>query len=358
MIENKQNKMINLKKITNVLVLVPDKHMGDLVLSLSAINALKEFFKEKCFYVVVDSTYTEIIETTDGIENLILYPRKQLNGNSFIKRLTILFDFLRQLRNTSPDIAIDLQGGIASSTMTFLSGAPLRVGRSTAKRPYFYNLKVNLSRGSHKLHSYADIVSAVGVQSEIGVPRIKASESKTAVLRNVLLKERINIEKPIVCIHPGAGKIFREWTSEGFAEISDWLSSKGFQVVFVGGNGDLDKTNEITPLLKHPSFNLGGRLSLGELIALFAISSLYIGNDSGPLHIASAVGTLPVIGLFFRPGADKTWSPLSKNSIILKGDAGCQKCKGNDCQYDFKCIRTISPDDVKIVIERLIRHPN
>lgn len=346
----------NIEQIKNVLVLAPDKHMGDLVLSLSAINALKEFFKEKNFYLVVDSAYRGIIETIDGLDNLILYPRKLLNGNPFTKRLTILFDFLRQLRSTSPDLAIDLQGKVASSTMTFLSGAPLRVGRSTGKRSYFYNLKVNILRGRHKLHSYVEIAAAVGVQSEIEVYRIRASEDKITALKNILLTEGITIGKSIICIHPGAGAIYKQWTEEGFADISDWLSSEGFQVVFVGGNRDLEGINKIRSISKRHSYNLGGKLSLGELMALFEISSIYIGNDSGPMHLADAIGT-SVIALF-GPADEKRWGPLSKKSITLRGTEPCEKCKGKDCQYDFRCIKTIPPDDVKAAIERLIRYPN
>lgn len=345
---------VNINKIKNVLVLAPDKHMGDLVLSLSAIKALKEFFIEKTFYLVVDSTYTEIIETIDGLDHVLLYPRKLLNGNSFIKRLTIQFNFLRQLKNTSPDIAIDLQGKIVSSTMTLLSGSPLRVGRSTAKRSYFYNLKVSLPQGKHKINSYREIASAVGVQSKIEMYRIKASESKKTALKSILLEKGITKEKPIICIHPGAGRVFREWFSEGFTEIANWLVSQGFQIVFIGSRSDLEKIHQIRALTKHLTYNLAGKISLGELIALFEISVLYIGNDSGPLHLASAIGTIPVVGFFFRPGADKSWYPLSEQSVVLKGDINCVTCKGNDCQYEFECTKALSADDVKSAVEQLI----
>ncbi len=344
----------NIEQLKNVLVLMPDKHMGDLVLSLSSINALKELFKEKKFFIVVDSTYSEIIEAVDGLNNVLFYPRKLLNGKTFIKKLAIQFDFMRQLRSTSPDITIDLHGGIASSTMTFLSGAALRVGRTTAKRAFLYNMKVAPLKGKHKIHSYFGIASAVGCQSKTGIYRLAATERTRTALKNILLKEEIAVEKPIICIHPVAGRMFKEWIPEGFAEIADSLASKGFQVVFIGSSGDAEKIHEIKNISKHKTYNVAGKISHGELIALFEISSLYIGNDSGPMHLASAVGTLPIIGLFFRPGSDKSWYPLSEKSIILKGEADCQKCKRNDCQYDFKCTKALSPDDVKAAVQRLI----
>jgi heptosyltransferase-3 len=346
----------NVEKIRNVLILAPDKHMGDLVLSLSTISALKDFFKGKNFYLVVDSAYAEIVAAIDGIENLILYPRKLFNRNHFMKQLTILFNFLRQLRNTLPDIAIDLQGGVASSTMTFLSGAPLRMGRSTAKRPYFYNLKINPVHGRHKFHSYTQIAYAAGVQSKINVSSIRASASNRSALKSILLKEGITIEKPVICIHPGAGVEYKQWTEEGFADISSWLVSEGFQVVFVGSSNESGKIGGITSIMKNHAYNLAGELSLGELTALFEISSLYIGNDSGPMHLAAAVNT-PVVALF-GPAGENRWGPLSEKAIVLRGEEPCEKCKGKDCQYNFKCIRTISSDDIKIAIESLIGFSN
>ena len=340
----------NIEKIKNVLVLMPDKHMGNLVVSLPAINALKEYFKGNTFYLLVDKAYEEIVESLEP-NNIILYPRKQLDGSPLIKRLATLYKFFCKLRGSTPDLAIDLEGRSTSSIITYLSGASLRIGKSTAKRPYFYNLKVTPLREKHKVHSYREIASAVGVRNEIGIYRIRSSESKRTALKSILLKEGITIEKPIICIHPGAGKIYKQWTVEGFGEISEWLAAEGFQVVFVGGTGDLEGINNIMTLLKHHSYNLGGKLSLGELMALFEISSLYIGNDSGPMHLAGAVG-IPVIALF-GPADEGRWGPLSEKSIALRGEEPCEKCTGRDCQYEFKCIKTLSAKDVKVAIRSL-----
>ncbi len=343
---------LNIDQFKNVLVLVPDKHLGDLVLSLSAVTALKKYFKEKIFYLVVDSAYIEIVESMDGLENMVLYPRKLLKENPFIKRMIILFNFLKQLRSSSPDIAIDLQGGVASSTITFLSGAPLRVGRSTAKRPYFYNKKIDILHGKHKLYNYMDIVSAIGAQCKAEVYPIRASDRKRSALESILMKYGISIEKPIISIHAGAGVIYKQWTEEGFADVSNWLVSEGFQVIFVGSKDDVENINKIRFPLKHRSFSLAGKLSLGELTALFENSLLFIGNDSGPMHLANATG-IPIVALF-GPAREARWGPISKNSIVLRGNEPCQKCKGKDCDYDFQCIRTISSDDVKRAIKKLI----
>lgn len=347
--------MINREKIKNVLVVASDKHMGDLVLALPAIDAVKKSFKGKKFYLVVDSAYKDIAETIEGLENLILYPRSQLKSSAGIKRISITLDFLRHLRDSSPDMAVDLQGAVASSSMTFLSGAPLRVGRSTAKRAYLYNRKVNILRGMHKAFSYTEIAYAAGVRAKIGPPSIRASKNSKTALKKLLHEAGITEIKPVVCIHPGAGVIHKEWTREGFADVSDWLISRGFQVVFIGVGRDIEGINKVMSLMKRFPFNFGNRLSIGELIALLERSALYIGNDSGPMHLAGAAGA-PVIAMF-GPACENEWGPMTDKAVVLRGAERCAKCTGRHCQYDFKCIKRISPDDVKIAAMRLITEP-
>ena len=87
-------------------------------------------------------------------------------------------------------------------------------------------------------------------------------------------------------------------------------------------------------------------------MALFEKSSLFIGNDSGPMHLAAAVG-IPVVALF-GPAVEAEWGPISKEAIVLRGEQRCEKCTGKNCQHDFKCIRMISVYDVKAAAEKLI----
>jgi ADP-heptose:LPS heptosyltransferase len=347
--------MIDRKKIKSVLVVATDKHMGDLVLALPAIESIKNACKNKTFHLVIDSAYTDIAETIEGIENLILYPRNLLKASRGVEKVSATLDFVRQLRDSSPDMAIDLQGAVASSTMTFLSGARIRVGRSTAKRAYLYNRKVNILRGVHKAFSYTEIAYAAGVRARIGPPVISAANKNRRSLKEILLAAGITERKPIVCIHPGAGVLYKEWTREGFADVSDWLISKGFQVVFIGGNRNIAGISKVASFMKRPSFNLGNRLSIGELIALLERSALYIGNDSGPMHLAGAAG-IPVIAMF-GPACENEWGPMTDKAVILRGDARCAKCAGLRCQYGFKCIKKISPADVKAAVRRLITEP-
>jgi ADP-heptose:LPS heptosyltransferase len=346
--------LFNEAEVNTVLVLMPDKHMGNLVVSLPAIVALKELFGKKLFFLVIDETYGDLVESVVARESVLLYPRKQIRKKHLMGRAAVFLKFIQKMREISPDVAIDLQGGYASSVLTYLSGAPLRIARFTAKRPYLYNRRIRLVRGRQRVHYYTDIAAAAGAGDIDIYYRLRAAEEKKVSLVKKLSAEGVRSVTPVACIHPGAGKVFKEWTTEGFADVSDWLSSRGFQVVLVGGRGDLEKIAGIMSLAKHGIHNLGARLSLGELLALFEMSSLFIGNDSGPMHLAASTG-IPLVALF-GPAREIRWRPLNEKAVILRGAEKCQVCTSEGCKFDFKCIRTLSSEAVKTAITELLGH--
>ena len=343
--------VINADRLHTVLTLMPDKHLGNLVVSLPAIDALIKHFRGKDFYLIIDNAYWEIIESLISEENTKLYPRKQSNMGSYLRRALSHIQFMRNIRKIHPDIVIDLQGGRTSSLITLFSGASTRVAKSTANRPYAYNVRVDLAKGKHKAHSYIEIAAAVGAPVCEDVYRLQATRTRKVSLENKLRNNGLVSERRLVTVHPGFGKLQKLWTVLGFATIADWLAARDYQVIFVGGPGELARTREIISLLSHQTYNLVGSLSLGELMALFEKSSLFLGNDGGPMHLAAAMGT-HIVALFGF--ADETrWGPRCEKSIVLRGQQRCQDCSRKDCQ-DPVCINTISPEAVKSAIDTLI----
>jgi ADP-heptose:LPS heptosyltransferase len=343
---------ISIDKVDTVLTLMPDKHIGNLVVSLPAIDALIKHFKGKKFYLIIDNAYREIVESIISEENIKFYPRKQSNTGGYLRRALSYIEFMHKIRRMQPDIAIDLQGGHTSSLITLFSGAASRVAGSFTKRSYAYNLKVNVSEGKHKVYSYLEIAAAVGAPVNEKAYRLQSAGARRLSLENKLRNIGLISERPIVTVHPGGGRFQKLWTVSGFATIADWLAAGEYQVVFVGGPGELDRTGEIISLLNHQTYNLVGLLSLGELMALFEISSLFLGNDSGPMHLAAAMGT-PLVGMFGYADENR-WGPRSEKSIVLRGEERCHDCSKKECQ-DPKCINKLSSDAVKSAIETLLQ---
>lgn len=345
--------LLDAEKTSSVLILMLDRHLGNLVVSLSSIVALQKYFQNRPCFIAFDSDYQELVETVDGLRNLIFFPRREIYKSRLVKRILLYLRFIISLRNTHCDAAIDLQGGNTSSIASFLSGASRRVTNSTARRRYIYNIEVGPPVGEHKVHSYMQIAEALGATVDEPHYRLYPSNRRIESLNKILELHRIASHRPIISVHAGAGNIHKQWTTEGFGEVTDWLTSKGFQVIFVGSDRDLKKIRAILRRLTHKAYNLGGALSLGELMAIFYMSSLFLGNDSGPMHLAAAMGT-PVVGLF-GPVDERRWGPLSHNSMILRGKKVCEDCrkKRKDC-HDFPCITSLKPDKVKRAISELL----
>jgi ADP-heptose:LPS heptosyltransferase len=339
--------------ISSVVVLVLDRNLGNLVVCLSSIVALVEYFQGKKCYLAIDSAYKEVVESVKGLDRIIYYPRREIKRSNLLREAMLFLRFIQQIRTTHSDVLIDFQGGNTSSLVTLLSGASYRISNSAARKPYVYNAKIDLPVGKHKVQSYTEIVLAIGAHVEDTNFRLHASELRRDSLESTLGLHGITANKPIVSIHAGAGIIQRQWTTEGFVEVADWLSGRGYQVIFVGAGRDLDKIHAVMSAVNLKAYNLGDKLSLGELMALFEMSSLFLGNDSGPMHLAAAIGT-PVVALF-GPGDDRRWGPLSPNSIVLRGQERCEDCriKRKDCD-NFPCITLLSPKKVKEVIGELL----
>ena len=342
---------INIDRVNTVLTLMPDKHLGNLIVSLPAIDALINHFRGKEFYLIIDNTYREIIEGIISEENVKFYPRKQTNTGSYLRRALSYSVFMRDIRRVQPDIAIDLQGGHTSSLITLFSGASTRVAGSVTNRAYAYNVKVDLAKGKHKAYSYIEVAKAVGASVCENVYRLQATRARRLSLEDKLRNNGLVSERRLVTVHPGVGRLQKLWTVSGFATIADWLAARDYQVVFVGGPGEFARTREIISLLSHQTYNLVGSLSLGELMALFEMSSLFLGNDGGPMHLAAAMGT-PIVAMFGFADESR-WGPRCEKSIVLRGQERCQDCSRKECM-DPKCINTLSSDAVKSAIETLI----
>jgi len=346
---------LDLEKIRNIVVLMPEKHMGNLVVSLPAIMALRRRFAGRNFHVVVDEAYAGILGAVAKELDVIVYPRRRVNEGIILKRAIAMIRFIHGLRAKSPDLVVDLEGRHLSATMSFLSGAPLRVGRSSAHRSFFYNFKIDISpTPRHRLYRYIDTVAALGAETgDLAVFDSDGADERISLKRK-LAGAGISEDRNLVCIHPGAGKFYKEWPSERFAGVADWLSGNGYKVVFIGGDGDRPKVSEVISLMRTSAYDLAGALSFGELISLYRMGVLYIGNDSGPLHPASLVGTLPVVGLYLLPGPERTWYPFTDNAVVLRADSGCTKCLGRHCTAGFACRYEITVGEVQNAVEEIM----
>lgn len=328
-------------KIKNILIFMTDKHMGNFVVSLPAIISVVNYFNEKVKGIVIDESYKDIALAFFKQEKVVLYNLRK-SRSKFGSVLSFLI-LLKKLKSVKPSLSIDFEGRTGGAFLSLLSGAKYKVGFKGGEKSYCYNIKISPNGYIHKSEFYLSIPQNLGIPliKELH-PKIREEWYNSLVAK--LNKAGIIDFNNIVCIHPGAGKIYKKWPPQNFASLSDYLIDKGYSVILIGSHRDMEDISQIKSYMKNKAYDFCNKLSLGELMALFKNSKLYIGNDSGPMHLA-ALFDVPIIALF-GSADEKRWKPLGEKVNVLKSSERCEKCRGKDCEKDFRCITSISTEEV------------
>ena len=336
------------------ILIVRMDRIGDVVLSTPAIKAVRDEYPDSYIAVLVRPYARDIVDGNPHVNEVITYDKsgkeKSILGN---------IRFISRLRRKRFDLAIILHPKNSSHALTFLAGIPERIGYDkklgallTKRIPHTkqYGLK-------HEMDYALDLLSYIGIKprdKSLYMPLNKLSEEK---VRAIFDENGIFEKDMIVAIHPAASCPSRRWSLERFAKTADILSEKfGARVIIVAGPEDAAFGRNVSKLMKFKPLDLSGKTSIADLASILKRSRLLISNDSGPVHIASALG-IPVISIFSRkdrgisPGR---WRPVGKGCVALHRDVGCEICLAHNCRLGFKCLDAISVEDVLSAAERIL----
>ena len=165
--------------------------------------------------------------------------------------------------------------------------------------------------------------------------------------------------KPVVAVHPGVGAIMRQWLPESFATVIDLLIEKNqVNVVLVGGRDEAALAKKVLGYVvnRKSVVSLAGKTSLADLTGLLRACSLYLGNNSGPQHIAAALG-LPTVGIYSGVVDAAEWGPTGPRAVALQRDMVCAPCylvKPEDCIRDMACLKRLEPAIVHQYCEMML----
>jgi ADP-heptose:LPS heptosyltransferase len=167
-------------------------------------------------------------------------------------------------------------------------------------------------------------------------------------------------QRPVVAIHPGAGNVTKQWPTEHFATLIDLLIEReGVNVMMIGGPDEVSVVKELMQRTQHPNAvgSMAGRTPLADLPRLLLNCALYIGNDSGPKHIAAAVG-LPTIGIHSGVVDPVEWGPLGPRAVALRRNMTCSPCylaSAEDCTRGLACLKHLDVNEVYDAAVTLLR---
>jgi heptosyltransferase-2 len=331
-----------MKEPKKILIVRTDR-IGDILLSTPVIKNLREAFPSSYIAFMCRPYTKDILEGNPYLDEVIIYDKygKQKSIWSSIK-------FSIFLRKKRFDWAIVLHPTNRAHLVTFFAGIPFRVGWDK-KLGFLLTKRIPHTKQEgkkHELEYTLDILREINipiVDKTIYFPLKKDSQDKIDYLLSNL---GVTKEEKIIVIHPSASCSSKRWPQEYFCQLIKLLKEKfSYKIIIITAKGE-EKYAE--KLIKEDVVDLRGRLNILEVGALLKRAILFISNDSGPVHIASALET-PVISIFGRKDkglSPARWKPLGRNSFYLHKDTGCKRCLAHNCLKGFLCLKAIKPDEV------------
>lgn len=336
------------------ILLVKVERIGDLVLSTPAIRAIRGQFPHSSISIIVNPPTRQIIENDPYLNEVIAYDIKGTHGN-FRQKIR----FIRNLRSRKFDLGIDLSTRdffFTPAWLLCLSGTKINLGLDNYARGFLFNIKVKSNREPMPLaQEVLHILSPLGTAISDIKPKLFVSGEDKNYVQEYLNREGINKENLLIAIHPGGFYETQRWRADGFAKVARYLIERyKARVVFVGSQEENKLINEIMSLITDKPINLAGKTSLGQLMALIQRCHLFIGNSSGPLHIALGFN-IPTIS-FLGPTLPERWQPQSRENIVFRKDLPCSPCGLGYCwRKDFACMKEIRPEEVMDAVDSQLK---
>jgi lipopolysaccharide heptosyltransferase II len=351
------------------ILLVRLRQIGDVVFTTPAVRALRRRFPDSRITYLVEPAAAPVVALNPDIDEVIVAPRV-----SGLKGLLTEAALIRRLRRDAYDLAIDFHGGPRASMLAWLSGAPKRVGYDIPGRSWMYTERVHRPRELRARHSVVnqwdllapfDIAPPEPAASPVEMPVDQAAASRVG---DRLAAAGVGPTDRLIVVHVSAGNPFRRWPIESFAGVAADLAARDdrHRIVITSGPSDRDAAGRVISdartRLEEP---LRGRIiaagdySLIELRALVDRAALYIGGDSGPLHIA-ATSRVPIVALYgpTLPARSGPWrAPQWRVESIEVGGLPCRPCDQRSCEPgDFRCLGWITPQQVIEAAQRLLEN--
>jgi ADP-heptose:LPS heptosyltransferase len=290
----------------NVLV-IDFGQLGDVVMSLPALRAIREKFPHASITVAAGTPSSEIVELSGYANTIIAIDRVALRDGFIPTSILRIFNVVKDVRRRQFDFVIDLHSFSETNLMGFLSGAPKRLfarrpGRSLDFLANF-NPKPPVDRNDpdqHLVDRYLDVLKPLGIANVARVPTMTPRASDNRTVDALLKKAKAESGVPLVGLFPGAGHPGRAWPLDRWVELADFvIRNDGVRPVIFIGPEERAHAREMRRQFPDSAVFLE-KLSIGELAAAQARLAVFVSNDTGPVHIAAAVGA-PIVVLIGRP---------------------------------------------------------
>ncbi len=314
---------MDLSEIRKILI-IRMRYIGDVILTTPLLKTLKTGLPGVQTHLLVNRGTEAVLESHPHTDRVLVFDYETSGKN-----IRYAKSFISLLRKEKYDAVIDLTGNDRSALFTRLTGARVRIGYagdSELRNILAYNQEIDTLPGSiHTVDHHLKAAEIFGLAPADIHPFIRVTSGQRDRMETLLCHQGLKADESFAVIHPGARRQYKSWPLERFARVGDQIvRTYGFPVLLSGSREDVKICAQLSEKMEEKNLNLAGQISLADLPALIEKSRCLIGNDSAPIHIATAVNT-PVIALF-GPTKWEIWGPRRGHDRIMAAGFPCRPC--------------------------------
>jgi ADP-heptose:LPS heptosyltransferase len=352
--------LVDRTRVRRILTVLLD-HLGDVLLVFPALERLRQLFPDAQITALVGSWSAPLVRACPSVDQLLTFDF--FEPSSSLPHKLILEDERRRigawLAGFGFDLAVDFRREPETREFLLWSGAWYTAGFANVGRfewltvalPCDYNVQRRKARRhvSQELLQLVEMIALVGrsdVCPQIEVPAVDEAQADE-VLQPLLPADA----RLLVAIHPGSGRSIKCWPAESFARLADQLTEQlGATVVFLGAADEVPLVESILGQMRTglAAVSVAGRLGISQLLAALARFDLFVGNDSGPTHMAAALG-LPTLCICSGTVDPTQWAPLGPAALTIHRRLLCSPCylrNREECPFGVACLRDLAVEDV------------
>lgn len=320
-----------------VLVVKPSA-FGDIVHTFPIIRAIKRALPNVSIDWVVASSYADLARMSPYVSEIFPFRRKEWGRWWKASTPREIFDFIKDIRRREYGAVLDLQGLLRSGLITFLARADMKIGFENAREgaSFFYKTKIPaLDSNAHAIDRYLSTLRGLGLDlsGPVGYDLdIPVKESLWAELNTP--------DAPFAIINPNSRWETKRWPAEKFGHLAAQLyKNEGMRSVIIGGPGDIERGKAVADSAGEGAIDITGQGSIVHLAAALKKASVMFSNDSGPLHLAVALGT-PTVSIF-GPTDPAMTGPHGPGHAVVRRNLDCSPCFKRRCPYKLECVNKI-----------------
>ena len=331
----------------NVLI-IKLRYIGDVLLATPTIRAIKAARPDVRVTMMVNRGTEEVLSCNQDLDEVMVLDKGSLAAQ---------WRLIVGLRRRRFDTVIDLTDGDRAAFLSWISGASVRIGFNDEHRwrGNCYTHVVHPASGPrHRIDRDLGTLKPIGVQASVTDPHLSLTPDEENDADHLLDQLGVQRSQPMVILQPGARYWFKAWPPERFAELADRVAAEyGCQVLIGGSQQDIEVAQQIRQLANSRPIIMAGRTTIRQFAAIAKKSVLFIGNDSGAMHIASAVGT-SVVALF-GPSNPCEWGPRGGPVVVFYKGLDCRSCFHPTCRRgEENCMRLVTIQEVFAAAQQLL----